>query len=279
MNLMEIGDQFRNGNLETALMQAKEYVRDNPDCEEGRSLLLQLYLFVGEYEKASKQLSVLELNHQADPASYINLKLIAELVNAAISRQAFFSQASGMPIMFEEDRVWVESAYELIQAYQQGALVPGETEQLLERARQELTFKCETQDEPEYGSLAEPDDLTAPLLEVFTPKSGYAWLAWKNISSIEFFPYEKPIDLMFRRALVKRVNDEASAAPLPVYIPAIYAKTPVTDANARMGRMTDWVASEAAGLVHGVGQKCLLVGDELVPLLQIRNLEREEARG
>ncbi len=274
MAIKEIGDQFRNGNLETALANAKEYVRDNPECEQGRSLLLQLYLFAGEFDKASRQLDVLELNHQADPASFINLKLIAEMINAAITRREFFRQVTELPLMFEEDKPWLEPAYQLLSAFQTGALEAGQVEQLLDQARQEFNFSCLTQDDPEAGLLIEPDDMTAPLLEVFTPKSGYSWLAWHNISSVEFFPYEKPIDLMFRRALIKRVGDDPSASPMPVYIPVVYAQTPLTDTNASMGRVTDWVASEATGLVQGIGQKCLLVGDELVPLLQIRSLER-----
>ncbi len=279
MDIKEIGDQFRSGNLGTALVKAKDYVRDNPDCEIGRSLLLQLYLFAGEFEKASKQLDVLELNHQNDPASVINLKLIAAMINAAIARREFFSQVTGLPLMFEADRHSLEPAYELLQAYQQGSIEAGRAEQLLMEGRQNLSFICDTQDESESGVLAEPDDLTASLLEVFTPKNGYSWLAWRNISSIEFFPYENPIDLMFRRALIKRVGDEDSASPLPVYIPVIYAQTPITDVNACMGRLTDWVEVESVGLVYGVGQKCLLIGDELVPLLQIRTLERVGVQG
>lgn len=274
MAIKEIGDQFRNGNLETALVNAKEYVRDNPECEQGRSLLLQLYLFAGEFDKASRQLDVLELNHQADPASFINLKLIAEMINAAIKRREFFRQVTELPLMFEEDRPWLEPAYQLLSAFQAGALEAGQVEQLLDQARQEFNFSCLTQDDPEAGLLIEPDDMTAPLLEVFTPKSGYSWLAWHNISSVEFFPYEKPIDLMFRRALIKRIGDDPSASPMPVYVPVVYAPTPLTDTNASMGRVTDWVASETTGLVQGIGQKCLLIGDELVPLLQIRALER-----
>jgi type VI secretion system protein ImpE len=272
MDIKGISDLFREGDLEAALHHSKAFVRDFPDNDDARSLLMQLYLFSGEQEKALKQLDVMEHNCKEDLPSFMTLKVISEMIKADIKRRAFYQSPSEMPLMFEQDEPALASSFALFQAQREGTLDSDGVESLLAN-RPQIPFVALTDETTVEGELAEPDDLTAYAFEVFTAKQGYCWMAWHNIDSIEFMPYEKPIDLVYRRAVIKHAAQAEDAAPMHVFIPAIYARTPATDALAAMGRTTDWVTS-ADGLVSGIGQKCLLVGEELIPVLQLTSLKR-----
>jgi type VI secretion system protein ImpE len=269
MDIKGIGELYKAGDLQAALLHSKAFVRDNPENDEGRGLLLQLYLFAGELEKAKKQLEFLEFQKKDDLPSYMTLKVISEMIDCEIQRKAFYKKASNeVPALFEEDAIFLSEAHSLITKYQAGSLTTEQAE-IVTAKRPVLPMVCQLHDEEIRGELAEPDDLTAFGLEVFSARKGYAWVAWQNIASIEFHPYEKPMDLMYRRAVIKRKGDTEETAPLQAYVPAIYANTSTGDVAASMGRTTDWLSDDQSGLVTGLGQKCLLIGDQLVPLLQI----------
>ncbi|WP_293266697.1 type VI secretion system accessory protein TagJ [Neptunomonas sp.] len=274
MDIKGIGELYKAGDLQGALIHSKTLVRDNPDSDEGRGLLMQLYLFAGELEKAQKQLEFLEFQKKDDLPSYMTLKVIGEMINCEIERQAFYNKpADTVPTLFEEDEPLLKDAYLLFQAARSGELAADDAARITAQ-RPTLTMQCHTQGEEEVGQLIEPDDLTAFGLEVFTARKGYSWLAWENIESVELHPYEKPMDLIYRRAVIRRITDTPETPPLQTYIPAIYALTSQEDVAACMGRTTDWKDDEAVGIVTGEGQKCLLIGERLIPLLQIDRLTR-----
>lgn len=272
MDIKGIGELYKAGDLQAALVHSKAFVRDNPENGEGRGLLLQLYLFAGELDKAKKQLEFLEFQKKDDLPSYMTLKVIGEMIDCEIQRHAFYKKASSeVPALFDDEIDLLSDAYALVTNAQNGSLTSEKAEAITGQ-RPLLPVVCQLQDDEIRGELAEPDDLTAFGLEVFSARKGYAWVAWKNIASIEFHPYEKPMDLMYRRAVIKRKGDTEETPPLQAYVPAIYANTSRDDVAACMGRTTDWLANDETGLVSGSGQKCLLVGDQLIPLLQIGTL-------
>lgn len=274
MDIKGIGELYIAGDLNSALDHAKAFVRDNPEDPNGRGLLMQFYLFAGEQEKALKQLAIIEQQNKDDLPSYLTLKVITEMLKADMQRQAFFANPTEVPAIYEEDKACLQPGFELLKGYKQQKLLPELREKYLGSRPQPL-FMCNTGSQEITGELVEPDDLTAFACEVFMAKQGYGWLPWDKIESIEFYPYEKPIDLVYRKATVHRINEtNKSADPLHVYVPAIYAGTPAHNTQASLARSTDWVSCDRTELVRGVGQKCILIGDEMIPVLQLLKLSK-----
>lgn len=275
MDIKGISELYSQGDLPSALTQAKAFVRDNPESNEGRSLLMQFYLFAGETDKAINQLTIMEREYQDDLPSYMTLKVMGEMLKADNQRKEFFSQLTEMPVFDESYQAALQPSYELMKGLSEGSLTKERAQEILAN-RPQPVFECKSGEQAFMGELVEPDDLTAFALEVFVANQGYAWLPWEKIESIEFFPYEKPIDLLFRKAIVhmSAEEDEQEVKPMHVFVPVVYAGTSSADTQAALARATDWDACPNTELVTGVGQKCWLVGDELVPILQIQSLHR-----
>lgn len=274
MDIKGISELYDQGDLSSALTHAKAFVRDNPESNEGRSLLLQFYLFAGEVDKAMSQLSILEKEYQDDLPSSMTIKVMTEMLKADNQRRDFFSHLERLPWLFEEHQAALEPSFQLMTGVANGKLTKERAEQILSQRPQPL-FECKSGEESYVGELIEPDDLTVFALEVFVANQGYGWLPWQAIQSIEFFAYEKPIDLLYRKAIVHLLSDdEQEATPMHVFVPTVYAGTSVTDTQAALARATDWDACPTTEVVTGLGQKCWLVGDDLVPILQIQSLHR-----
>ncbi|WP_067216827.1 type VI secretion system accessory protein TagJ [Marinomonas gallaica] len=276
MDIKGISELYDQGDLSSALTHAKTFVRDNPESNEGRSLLLQFYLFVGEVDKAISQLTILEKEYQDDLPSFMTLKVMAEMLKADNQRRAFFSSLTTMPALNEAHEAFLQPSFALMKGVADGSMTKDQAQELLADRPQPL-FECKSGEETLTGELIEPDDLTAFALEVFVANQGYAWLPWQEIQSIEFFPYEKPIDLLYRKAMVHLLpQDGEEAQPMHVFVPTIYAGTSSTDTQASLARATDWDACPTTEIVTGIGQKCWLIGDDLVPILQIQSLQRRQ---
>ncbi|WP_417552559.1 type VI secretion system accessory protein TagJ [Marinomonas fungiae] len=275
MDIKGISELYDQGDLAAALTHAKAFVRDNPESNEGRSLLLQFYLFAGETDKAISQLTIMERQYENDLPSFMTLKVMLEMLKADNQRKEFMSTLSTIPTIDEADSVALMPSFELMQGLKSNSLTKAEAQTLLAQ-RPQPVFECQSGEHSFVGELIEPDDLTAFALEVFVANQGYGWLPWQRIQSIEFFPYEKPVDLLYRKAVIQLQpkSEDDTPKPMHVFIPTVYAGTASSDTQAALARATDWDADETTEIVTGIGQKCWLVGDELIPILQIEKLSR-----
>ncbi len=118
-----------------------------------------------------------------------------------------------------------------------------------------------------FEGVRDLDDRVADALEVLTSTGKYYWIPWTRVSSLTLPPPERLRDLIWRKAELE-VSEGPSGV---VYIPATYLAQPgEATALQRLGRETDWV--EQGGLTRGLGQRCLLVGEDIVPLSDIQTL-------
>ncbi len=107
----------------------------------------------------------------------------------------------------------------------------------------------------------------ADALEVLTSTGKYYWIPWGRVTSLTIDPPERLRDLVWRKAELE-VHEGPNGV---VYIPATYLGGAGEPSDAqRLGRETEWV--EEGGLTRGLGQRCLLVGDEIVALADIKSL-------
>ncbi|MFI5025099.1 MAG: type VI secretion system accessory protein TagJ, partial [Alphaproteobacteria bacterium] len=120
-----------------------------------------------------------------------------------------------------------------------------------------------------FEDMRDIDDLTSSFFEVLTSTGKYYWIPMARVELVEFFAPERPRDLLWRRA-----HMVVSGGPDgEVFLPAIYsaAGEPLAD-SFRLGRATEWLGGEAAP-VRGIGQRSFLIGEDSVPIMDIKTLE------
>jgi type VI secretion system protein ImpE len=156
-----------------------------------------------------------------------------------------------------------------------------------ERVRHDLFAKKEYPSAPAGASAAgtlngEPfeafedaDPRIGPRLEMFAA-GAYLWIPLEHIESIETEPPKRLRDLLWIPALVRTGpalrGTELGEVLLPVLSPFSYKHS---DDNVRLGRATEW--GDADGQQVPFGQKIFSIGDEDVPLLEIRKIEFQAA--
>ena len=123
-----------------------------------------------------------------------------------------------------------------------------------------------------FSTLCDADPRIGARLELFAAGS-YLWVPFAHIASIRMEPPRRLRDLLWIPALVATGPGfrgiELGEVLLPVLTPL--ASLHPSDA-VRLGRVTEW-QTLPDGSQAPVGQKMLLVDDEEVPILEIRELE------
>lgn len=122
-----------------------------------------------------------------------------------------------------------------------------------------------------FSSIEDADPRLGARLEVFAG-GRYLWLPFAHVASLVIEPPAQLRDVRWapsRLATGPSVRDlELGEVLLPMLTPAAWRHT---DPDVRLGRATDW-EDLPDGDFAPVGQKMLRVDDELVPLLEVREL-------
>lgn len=256
---MNAHELFHQGKLTEAIAAVIEEVRKSPTDTSRRLLLAELLCFTGDLDRADKQLDA--LGHQ-DAKALPWIQIFRHLIRAEQDRQAYFSTGHvpefiGLPEAGE--RRLMEAAIRV----REGALA--EASELLTEAEAARKKPRGTSDDTPFDDFRDLDDLTPSVLEVLTSAGKYFWIPFTQVESIEFFPPERPKDLLWRKArLIVKDGPDGE-----VYVPALYPGSATnTDDAVRLGRTTDWTGGDGEP-VRGVGQRTFLVGEEAVPIMEL----------
>jgi type VI secretion system protein ImpE len=257
-------EHFQAGRLQEAVVSALAEVKKNPTDIDRRGLLAELLCFVGDWERADKQIDTIG---QQDPQAIVGLSLIRQLIRAETSRQECFTQGRP-PELLGEAPPALRHALEAMAATRAGdaasaAALLAETEKL----RIAVAGKSGNQPFDDFRDL---DDVTASVFEVLTSTGKYFWIPIERVQLIEFHPPKRPRDLLWRQCEMS-VEDGPSG---DVYLPALYVPPAgeLLEDQLRLGRGTDWSGGDGAPM-RGRGQRMFLVGDEAVPIMQLERVE------
>jgi len=256
-------DLYRAGDLAGAITALSDVVRKKPTDEAARALLAEMLFFDGAFDRADTQLNAISNLH---PEKAVGIALWRQLVRGAVAREQLFTEGR-MPEFLDP---------------------PGEHVRLLLKALTELRGDDSTAvaallqeaeamrppvagriDGKVFSDLRDLDDLFAPVLEVFTSTGKYYWVPLETIETLAFDPPQRPLDLLWRQAtLAVRGGTEGV-----VYIPAVYPQLPgeTREDALKLGRATDWQEGPE-GVFRGRGQRCFLVGDSDVPIMDITEI-------
>jgi type VI secretion system protein ImpE len=233
---MDAQQLFKAGKLREAISALSSQLRDNPSDSRARTFLFELLCFAGEYDRAEKQLDILEQEGNRD--SMLGILLYKAALNAERTRQEMFE----------------------IKSYPR-QLVNGSSVSV----RGKLNGK-------EFQSLSDADPRIGEKLEVFAA-GDYMWISYNDIAAMRAEAPKRLRDLLWLPANLVTGPELRSRELGEVLLPAI---SPLSwrhpNDEVRLGRVSEWSEDET-GDVAPFGQKNLLVDGDEIPFLEIRELE------
>ena len=230
---MRANELFQAGKLDQTVEALGVELRNNPTDVQRRTFLFELLCFSGNYDRAEKQLDVLS---QGGRDREMGALLYRSALHAERLRQDMFRNGT----------------------YPHSTPAPPAVSGTINGS----PFQTLTDADPRIGAR----------LEVFAAGQ-YMWIPFEHIASIQIMPPKKLRDLLWTPALVRTSAGFRGVELGEVLVPAL---TPLSwqheDDAVRLGRMTTW-RELADGPQAPAGQTLLLIADEEVPLLEVRELE------
>ncbi len=246
--------------LTDAVDAARAHIKTTPADRAARSLYIDLLILTVDYAKADAQCALAQALAPEDAFGFTALR---QALRAMEARQAWFESGAvpdfpGGPSPLDE--LALRSAVAL-----RGGDVTAAADAIAEidELRGEVAM---TLNGRPVADIRDLDDRTPHALEVLTGAGRYLWVDFRRIASLTVAPIARPRDLAFREAKVTLV-DGANAS---VLLPATYHGGS-EEAIYRLGRQTDWIDAHAP-LVTGIGQRCFLAADELMPFHDMTSL-------
>ncbi len=263
-------EHFEAGRLAEAIQAMNGEVKANPGDANRRSFLGELLCLAGNLERADLQFDVIG---QQAPKLAIGVALSRQLIRGEQARRQFFAEGR-LPEMFGVPPEHLRLALEASVRLREGAAEEGEA--LLARAeaaRPPLQGTCDGRPFDDFRDL---DDVVAGAFEIVTSTGKYYLVPIERVAYVEFKPLERPRDLMWRRAEMAAIDGPEGE----VFMPVAYVAPPsaAIDDAARLGRKTDWLGGEGAP-ARGVGQRCFLVGENDLGILELGRLDFAAPRG
>jgi type VI secretion system protein ImpE len=259
MNAQEL---FKKGSLADAVEAQTEAVRADPGDQSKRLFLFELLMFMGDLDRAQKQIDALhydELEIEAARQSY------RRALEAERKRRQTFSQLTP-PGFFQPPPEHVTTRLAALQELHSGR--PAEAVALLQKADQQAPVVQGTCNDQRFEGLRDGDDRFGTVLEVIA-QGAYYWAPFDQIQSLAMKPPRYPRDLFWAPAHLEMRAAGGGEVLLPTLYPGSHE---AGDAELKLGRKTDW-REGGPGPVTGVGAKTFLVGDEAMSILEWRKLE------
>ena len=262
--MTNIADLILGGDVSGARAALIDAVKRSPSDVESRYQLAEALIVQGDWERADNHLDLLSTQ---DPSWGVLVALLRQLLRAAKHRDEVFNEGRG-PDLVTPTSPEVETALRILLELREG----GDAAAMREEADDRAPLLKGTIDGHAFETLRDIDDRTAYVLEMLTPTGKYVWAPWSAVVSLELRPVERVRDLIWRAAELDLLDGPTGV----VYLPMTYA-APTSDLTdpLRLGRATEW--REQGGLSCGLGQRCLLVGDDLVAFSSIGELTVDAA--
>ena len=197
---MEADRLYKEGRLGEAISSLQEELRSNPQDVTRRTFLFELLCFQGQFDRAVKQLDVIE---NADPESYLGTTWFRGVIHAEEKRQEMFQTGD----------------------------LPDRTET--------LTSGPGTLNGESFQEISDADPRIGPRLEVIAG-GRYLWIPFSELSAVRVSPPKLLRDLYWASAEVEGIgsaSEEANEVLLPA-MTALAWQSP--DEMVRLGRVTEW---------------------------------------
>ncbi len=258
---MDPKELIRAGKLTDARQQLINSVKRYPGDSGLRVLLFQVLSLLGDWEKAQRHIDIIaaqDVKAEAGIMPYKNL-LQGERVRQEVyhleRRPEFLPKAPayaeryflGLEQLKNNEFESAEEIFELLEGDR-----PSPAGRLNDRS---------------FVDIRETDSFLSYFLEAFVHER-YVWIPFESIREMILPTPESLFDLIWIPAQITAW----SGLTLNCFLPVVYPESPFhEDDRIKMGRMTDW-RPLGGPFYKGLGQHVFQIGDEDVPLLEIREL-------
>ena len=253
---------YQAGKLSEAIEAMNAEVKAKPTDVAARGFLAELLCFAGNHQRADL---LLDQMSGIDPSLAVPLSLLRQLVRADMAREQYRDEGR-MP-------EFIDQPDERVRAYLQASILmregkAAEAAAILAPVEEGRAPVAGSHDDAEFSDFRDLDDLAPAMLEVYTSTGKYFWIPTDRVIEIEFRPPTRPHDLIWRQAHMSVADGPEGE----VYLPVLYAGSGKAESDAlRLGRETAWEGADDEP-VRGVGQRCFLVGDDIVPIMELTHL-------
>ncbi len=251
---------YQQGNLPFAIRELGRELSKNPNDAAKRTFFAELLCISGDLERADAQLDTLA---SLEPEKALTIGTWRQLIRAAKARKDVYEHGR-TPELVDDATEQIKCLLNTQISLRENDITSAEAQtREMENSRNPCAAVVNGTNVDDVRDL---DDTCSGMLEVMAANGQYYWVDFSQISTLEFEPPERPLDLLWRKAsIVLRNGTEGE-----VFVPSIYA-TPTEDDEALLGRRTDWL--DESGLVRGLGQRNWLAGDQAIPILEIESIE------
>ena len=226
---------YQAGRLDEAIQALAGALRDDPGNVRQRTFLFELLCFAGELDRAEKHLDVIA---GASPEAEMGALLYHSALHAERTRQAMF--------------------------------LAGDSPHAGNGAPAGQSLSGTLNGNP-FQSISDVDPRIGARLEVFAAGQ-YTWLPLEHLAALTVEEPRRLRDLLWLPARVTAGPRFRGTDFGEVLIPVLYPLSwRSQDDELRLGRATDFQETPEGAQIP-VGQRLLQVDDDLVPLLEVRQL-------
>jgi type VI secretion system protein ImpE len=253
------------GHLASALRQVTEQVQANPEDLRLRTFLFELLCMAGELEEARHALAAIA---QDGANAEIAVQRYFSLLTAEEKRRKLFSHGvrPKLPYPCSYAETQLNAVNELRVGHRDRAL------ELLEAVEGERGALPGRLNGADFEDFKDADDLIGPFLEVAI-NDDYCWFPWECVKSFSLPEPRRLRDLFWSPAVIELHSGSSGEAFVPVLYAGSYQQD---DEQIKLGRATTW-RTDVSGISTGVGQKLFALGDRDCAILEIRQLEFQNA--
>ena len=240
-----------DGQIDAARTMLVDQVKKTPADDKARSLLFQVMLLCGEWDKASRQLEIAAVR----PASPdMNRPVFQNLIQAEKERTAV-ARLEQRPAFFPETPEYGADFLQMRERLAQDDI--DAASELLDRISGRQTDVHGTIGGQSFVGFKDTDTALAYFIEAIEYER-YLWVPITSIRELVISPPRNLIDLIWTRGRITTWEGLTMGCFLPVRYPG---SAESDDEQIRLGRLTDW-KSLGGGFAKALGQHVYEVGDE-----------------
>jgi len=249
---------IQNGDIDAARTALVERVKHSPADLQARSLLFQVMLLCGQWDKALRQLDICT-SQQAAPE--MNAPVYRNLIEAEKERVAVAAMQK-RPTFFPEVPDYADDFLMAMELLQDGNVEAAA--KAFTTVKENLPAIQGTINGEPFDGFTETDSTLAFFIEAIE----YERYLWVPITAIRELVVSKPetlIDLIWTKGRITTWEGLTMGCFLPVLYPNSFQSS---DNNIRLGRLTDW-KSLGGGFSRAAGQHVFQVGEEDKSLFEL----------
>ena len=261
MSLEAAEQAVRDGDLQAALRQLQDQIKQQPARADLRVFLFQLLSVLGQWERALTQLNVAA---DLDAKTLAMAQMYREAIKCEALRADVFAGKMS-PVVFGQPEEWLALLIESMLVH--GRSRPTEAQSLRARAFEAAPPTTGSLDNQPFEWIADADMRLGPVCEAVI-NGRYYWVPFERLARIDI---EAPVDLrdvVWMPAHFEFANGGDAVGVIPTRYPG---SETADEAVLALARKTIW-REDAPDVFCGIGQRILTTDNGEHPIMDVRSI-------